>query len=917
MRALKIPEIELEESDLGPMLSDDDYSDGVEELADSEEAERDVAMKRQQRAQQRVLDESYMDHKMTAGDEVAVNDRIEQEKEQDALYRCAQLDPQKRKAVAKAAARAFSKKRLTELNELISRYEQRFKRALHNDFDTYFGKAGMDDDSKLICYTFVLRKQLHIGVSTENEDGDGEGAFDPVDDEYIGWLHEHLTSDAAPSEKVEQCVDYMCQQDGGAKTRGAISPEEWLDWLTKIQQENLKGGALASAAENTERAKQRARDRAAEEEGGRKRGRKSLSEAARTILQSADEDYADVEDDYEDELDGEEEGGEGEGKAGRHHHLNGRGRSTSRGKERIRVKTGGEEEEERAGGEEEREEDGEDGEDYYVDDDRSLDSGKESGESEGIGGAVDAARDGTKNVTGDADVAAVGTDDGEMEAFKAKKEAMLIKQAREKRRESEADGDADNGDAGEGTAKGEGEYKNNAKDTAAGSKGGKDEGGKDEEGGTEGWGYDIWSEAKATKKGWGGFEEVGASLEYGTDKEKYAIGQEESAAIHEAAVAAAAAADLERLQQAAKRKEEMQRIAALPPPSVAAGVALDVPLPVNGTTTSDDELVYMVKDRPRDPAVPKDPVKSERRFRLPRDGLVLVVLDEGWLDGVVLEEPGARLQLTDLLGDEEDEEEGRDEGEAKGGTEAGAGALTLAPGWHSVTVTLVNAKGQMLFPTTDTAVYKKLWFNYQPTGSNNPNGSNDTNGSNGLNGTEVQKGAAAAAAAAAAADDGDGDGGGSGADADADADADAARIRGSERSGEGSYGGRGGGVRKTCKDGDEACIPEDGSSGAGIASGDTAGGANAVDAAPASAAPATILDSTAVVDVVLAAGRSIGRAKSEKQQEGLRQIASAMRTEHWIETAADLRGLVADPDEWATLPVPAKLKLGIKQVLAR
>ena len=40
-----------------------------------------------------------------------------------------------------------------------------------------------------------------------------------------------------------------------------------------------------------------------------------------------------------------------------------------------------------------------------------------------------------------------------------------------------------------------------------------------------------------------------------------------------------------------------------------------------------------------------------------------------------------------------------------------------------------------------------------------------------------------------------------------------------------------------------------------------------------------------------------------------------MRTEHWLETAADLRALIADADEWAALPVPAKLKLGIKRLL--
>jgi hypothetical protein len=115
-----------------------------------------------------------------------------------------------------------------------------------------------------------------------------------------------------------------------------------------------------------------------------------------------------------------------------------------------------------------------------------------------------------------------------------------------------------------------------------------------------------------------------------------------------------------------------------------------------------------------------------------------------------------------------------------------------------------------------------------------------------------------------------------------------------------------------------------GDGGGSISDGDVGGGGGSRDGDgsvfPSETTPSidrAISDDTPVVDVVLAAGRSIGRGESEKQQQELRKFAHALHAEHWMETAADLRALIADADEWAALPVPAKLKLGIKQALAR
>jgi hypothetical protein len=134
VRALKLPEVELDEDALGTM-------------------EDDNMMEQQQRAQQRILDDVYVQNDMTSGDEDMVNTRIELERKHDALYRCAQLDPQKRKVVAKAAALSFTKSRVSELSQLQSMYRGSYTRSLFNDFDAYFRKAGFDDELKMICYT--------------------------------------------------------------------------------------------------------------------------------------------------------------------------------------------------------------------------------------------------------------------------------------------------------------------------------------------------------------------------------------------------------------------------------------------------------------------------------------------------------------------------------------------------------------------------------------------------------------------------------------------------------------------------------------------------------------------------------------------------------------------------------------------
>jgi hypothetical protein len=81
-----------------------------------------------------------------------------------------------------------------------------------------------------------------------------------------------------------------------------------LNWLTEIQQENLKGGAPTGYT--GEAAKGRAREEV-EMGGGGDGKRKTLSEAARAVLQSTEEDYAEsIEDDYADVDDDDDEDGE-------------------------------------------------------------------------------------------------------------------------------------------------------------------------------------------------------------------------------------------------------------------------------------------------------------------------------------------------------------------------------------------------------------------------------------------------------------------------------------------------------------------------------------------------------------------------------------------------------------------------------
>jgi hypothetical protein len=72
----------------------------------------------------------------------------------------------------------------------------------------------------LVLCRFVLHKELNLGVRSENKDDEDEEEFVPAE-EHIILLRDYLTSSANPmNQQGMECVDYMCQQDGGAKASG-------------------------------------------------------------------------------------------------------------------------------------------------------------------------------------------------------------------------------------------------------------------------------------------------------------------------------------------------------------------------------------------------------------------------------------------------------------------------------------------------------------------------------------------------------------------------------------------------------------------------------------------------------------------------------------------------------------------------
>lgn len=74
--------------------------------------------------------------------------------------------------------------------------------------------------------------------------------------------------------------------------------------------------------------------------------------------------------------------------------------------------------------------------------------------------------------------------------------------------------------------------------------------------------------------------------------------------------------------------------------------------------------------------------------------------------------------------------------------------------------------------------------------------------------------------------------------------------------------------------------------------------------------PDMIVLGSSTRDVVLAAGKVMGKSAAQMQP----YVAYLLR-EEWLETCLDLRETSADRDAWANLKIPARLKLKIKQIV--
>ena len=78
----------------------------------------------------------------------------------------------------------------------------------------------------------------------------------------------------------------------------------------------------------------------------------------------------------------------------------------------------------------------------------------------------------------------------------------------------------------------------------------------------------------------------------------------------------------------------------------------------------------------------------------------------------------------------------------------------------------------------------------------------------------------------------------------------------------------------------------------------------------AMATPPRLSLQSPIVEVVVAAGASMGRSAA-----AMAPFVARLRAD-WIDTCGDLRELSKDRDAWAALDIPAKLKLKLKQLAA-